>query len=127
MADIVWNDVLAIASELSTVPAGAQTVILGYANEHYKSDYFGGETSFEFKLLRMLLAAHLASATTTEGSAGASTGGLVTAESLGGIARQYTYAGLDLSSSDAALQTTAYGRQVRSMVRSSPARVGFAI
>lgn len=126
MADIAWTDVLAFASGLSEVAADAQALILGYVNECYDESLFGGEDSFEYKLLRVMLAAHIASSATEEGSGGASAGGLVAGETLGKISRTFTYSNIQASASDSGLQTTGYGRQVRSMIRSSPARVGFA-
>lgn len=126
MASIVWNDVLAIASELSGVSATAQTVILGYVNGRHSVDLFGGEDGFELKLLRMTLAAHIASSATAEGSNETAGSGLVTAESIGKMSRSYTFASIEAAASDAGLQTTGYGRQYRTMIRGSAARVGFA-
>jgi hypothetical protein len=126
MADIAWSDVTAFASGLSAVDADAQTLILGYVNDVYDASLFGGEDSFEYKLLRIMLAAHIASSATEDGSGGTSGGGLVAGETLGKISRTFTYANIQASASDSGLQTTGYGRQVRAMIRSSPARVGFA-
>lgn len=127
MASITWPDVVTFAAELSGVDAVvAQPTILGYVNARHAVDLFGGESSFELKLLRIMLAAHIATASTEEGSAGAAAGGLVTGESIGKMSRSFTFANMEAAASDAGLQTTGYGRQYRTMIRGSAARVGFA-
>jgi hypothetical protein len=126
MSAIVWSDVVTIASGLSGIDGDAQDIILGYVNERHNVSLFGGEDSFELKLLRMMLAAHIASSATTEGSDETAGGGLVTGESIGKMSRSYTFGNMDAASSDAGLQTTGYGRQYRTMIRGSAARVGFA-
>lgn len=127
MAAITWPEVVAFASELASVDdAVAQPTILGYVNARHAVDLFGGEDSFELKLLRIMLAAHIASSATAEGSNETAGSGLVTGESIGKMSRSYSFAAMDAASSDAGLMTTGYGRQYRTMIRGSAARVGFA-
>jgi len=107
MADIDWDDVLAVASDLTTaggVPVAAQTMILAYVNE---SVYEAGFDAGAYVLARCYLAAHLASLTRTKGVE-------VISQSAGGIARSFA--------SGAGLQTSGWGRAFVALARASACR-----
>lgn len=102
MAAIVWNDVLAVAPELSSVANAWQTRILARVNGHgIDPDVFDGEAGSDTAMARCLLAAHMAVFAGLGNAAGP-----ITAETEGGISRSYA------SSSDtSSYSETAYGRQ----------------
>lgn len=120
MAAITWSNVTAFASGLSVVAAEAQTAILAYVNSALDVTLFGGEDGAMLRLMRIYLAAHLASSTAA--SSGVAGGGLVESERAGDLARSYIYPDI---SSGTSLQTTEYGRQYAALLRTTPARVGF--
>lgn len=122
MAAIIWTDVTSYpgASGLSTVSVPAQTVILAYVNGVLDVSLFpDGEDGATTKLLRILMAAHMATAGVVAGSGAA---GPVVSESVGGIAR--SYANLAATASD--LSSTVYGLTYDMMLNGTAARVGFA-
>lgn len=108
---ITWADVEAIAPSLSTVPVGAQAILIAYVEETVDEGAFVGATSY--LLAKAYLAAHYGSLTLSAG-----TGRAVSSESAGGISRSYVVPALtgDVGS-------TEYGRAFQSLVRASPARV----
>ncbi len=121
MASIVWANVVDFAAPLSSVDPDAQTAILAHVNTVLDVSLFGGEDGPTTRLLRIFMAAHMATTTATE-EAGA-VAGPVASESAGGISR--SYANLSTPSDDD-LKTTSFGRAYLSLVRTSPARVGIA-
>jgi hypothetical protein len=123
MAAITWANVTNFVSGLSTVAADAQADILAYVNDLHDVSLFGGEDGATLKLLRIYLAAHLASSTAASSGGGGAGTGLVASESAGGLSRSYIYPDL---SSDAGLDTSAYGREYKAIIKRSGARVGFA-
>lgn len=125
MAAITWDNVLDYAAELSTVDADQQTDILAYVNdEALDPDMFGDEEGYTFKMVRIFLAAHMATVL-KNGTAGSGAAGPVIGESAGGLSRQY--ANLATLGADALLDTTTYGREYRRMVRRSLCRVPYVI
>lgn len=123
MAAIIWSDVTTFASELSTVPVAAQTIVLAIANTHFDVSMFGGEDAFELKLIRILMAAHIAACTALP-DAGAGAGGTTVVSESGGDGLSVTYGAATLITAASQLTETSYGRQLDAMVRSSPARAG---
>lgn len=117
MAAIVWADVLGLAPELSTVSTLGQTDILAYVETLDYTKFSDDEGSPIFRLARIYLAAHLGTIT-LQGGAGAA--GPVTQESVGGISRSYgqPFGGVAPGS----LDSTAYGKAYRMIVRRTIAR-----
>jgi len=114
MADIDWDDVEAIAPELSTVSADAQTMILAYVNDALDVSLFGGEDAAKTKLIRVYMAAHRGAMTQRNG-----VGGSVSSQSVGGISRSYGTVGGGADD----YNSTAYGQEYLSLIRNSPARI----
>ena len=121
MSAITWSNVTDFAANLSTVDADAAAAILAYANSVLDVSLFGGEDGATLRLLRIYLAAHLGTAGLRAAS-GAS--GPVVSESVGGIARSYAVAA---AATDTELQSTAWGQAYLTMLRGSPARIGWAL
>lgn len=113
MAAIIWTDVTAIAPELSTYGATGQTIMLAYVNASVATNMFDGEGGPRTKLARVLLAAHLATAT-SRGDGGA---GPVASESAGGLSVSYSNL-----STQRLLGSTSYGILYLSIVDTSLAR-----
>ncbi len=110
--DIVWDDVLAMAPQLSTTTAGAQTDILDYVNELDMSGL--GETDQTTRMARILLAAHWG---TIILRAPGGMAGPVTSESAGALRRSY---GLSATpSGEEGFGTTMYGMQYVNLLRMS--------
>ena len=117
MADIVWSDVEAIAPELSTLDADAQTMVLAYANDALSVAAFGGETSPKLKLARVYLAAHVGTLSSRGGSGPV---GPLTSETADNIIRSYA-ANAIANQSD--WGGTSYGQLYATLVRTSRARL----
>lgn len=120
---ICWSDVVATFPEVREISSTAQAVVLAHVNQAFAPARFGGESSPTLRLMRLLLAAHMAEQIPDASSAGQADG-LVASESVGGVSRSYVYP--TTSGSDEAYKATAYGRQLASIMRSSTARVGCA-
>lgn len=118
MAAITWPDVVAIAPELGTLGATAQTMILDHVNTALNVRVFGGEESPKLRLARVLLAAHYG---TVAMSGGAVIAGPVTSESAGGLSRSYatTFA---TDAFGGPWGSTTYGQSFAALVRTSRAR-----
>ena len=119
MADITWTHVTNFASELTGVDAAAQTDILSFVNTELDATECGGESSARYKMMRVYLAAHLATLTT--GGSAASAAGPVISEKAGDLSVGYA----QLASSgdwDVLLDSTSYGKMYRMLLRTSPAR-----
>lgn len=122
MADLVWNDVVAVAPSLATgVSAEFQTMILGYVNEVVQAKHFGGESSFTFKLARAYLAAHYAYLHTLDEEGDVA--GPIVSKSEGGVS--ISYGGASSGGSGDLLGSSDYGDAFLTLVRRSPARAGF--
>lgn len=128
MTAIVWDDVQNFAPSLPQISATAQAFILGEVNTGLNATALGHPA--RVRLLRILLAAHMAESMPSDANNDAATAGaVVTSESVGGVSRSYAYPGGSSgasSSSAASLQSTTYGRMAADMMRNSAARIGFA-
>jgi len=113
VADVTWADVTALQANLSTVSAGAQTIILRHVNEDLNPSAFGGEGSAGYHLARCCLASHLGEIQRRNGQHA------VASESIGTSAIAITY-----GTSDHGLKQTAWGAQYADLLRSSPLRIG---
>jgi hypothetical protein len=124
VAAIVWADVTAIATELTTVGDSARAMILEYVNgPAMDPDNFDGEAGYTTRMARIYLAAHMGSSI-GKGAAGAA-GGPVTSESMGGLSRSYS-TGSVASSADST-GSTDYGRRYEALVNTSLARLPFTV
>lgn len=117
MPAIVWQDVEALQSNLSTVSAAAQMIILAHVNEDLNPSAFGGDGTARYHLARCYLAAHLGELERRKGG-----GGQVTSETIGASSITLSYAAAQ-SAGDALMQTS-WGAQYAVMLRSSPLRIG---
>lgn len=115
MASIIWTDVTALDSNLSSIDSGVQTTVLAHVNEAFDVDVFGGESSSTLKLARQYLAAHMA---TLIRMAGQGASGPVSSESAGGLSRSYAVA----QSGAGDLGATLWGSMLAHLIRTSPAR-----
>lgn len=116
MADITWDDVVALQVSLADVSEAAQEMILGYVNEGLNPNAFGGEDSPRYVLARAYLAAHLGEIERRNG------GGNVSSETIG--ANSITLAYAAATSGDEALAATPWGTQYKALVRLSTLRIG---
>ena len=113
---LTWSDVTAMFpadAALAAIPLAAQTAILARVGA-LSSSYFGDR----YQLAQIYLAAHLG---VVGGLGGHVAAGPVTAESEGGVARQYAVIGLNQYGSRS---STGYGQLFDELVRSSPGRIG---
>lgn len=116
MANIVWADVEALQSNLSTVSAAAQMIFLAHVNEDLNPDAFGGEDSAKYHLARCYLAAHLGELERRRGQQS----GAVQSKTIGTSSITIAYAASQ-SNGDALMQTS-WGSQYRLMLDASPLR-----
>jgi hypothetical protein len=124
MAALVWADVVAIATELSTIDGAARVFILEYVNgPGLDPASFDGEDGHTTRFARIYLAAHLGSSI-GKGAAGAA-GGPVTSESMGGLSRSYSVGSVAASADSTG--STDYGRRYEALVKNSLARIGFVV
>ena len=107
---------------MSTVVAGAQTDILAVANTLLTVSLFGGEASAKTKLARIYIAAHLGTLELI-GTTGAA--GPITAESAGGLSRQYGSAAAAVTSGE--WGSTTFGQKYVALCRTTPARGGLLL
>ena len=114
-ADITWEDVSAIATELAEVDEEAQDIILAYANTALNEGAFKAAA---YKLARILLAAHFA--TMTAASGGDVTAGPVLSETAGGLSR--TYANMSSGGAAGGFSGSSYGDQLTYLIRTSRGR-----
>jgi hypothetical protein len=121
MAAIAWTNVTDHYASLAApaVSTNAQTDILAYVNdEALSASVFGGESSTQYKLARIHLAAHMGELerrnAATAGAVGAATEKTISATSL-----SVTYGG-KVNASDDVFLTTPGGVAFRSLVRSNP-------
>ncbi len=116
MADITWDDVVAVASELADVGDDAQAVILEFVNGFLNPAMF---TPINLKNARIYLAAHVGSYS-LPGGTGFGTGDVVS-EEVGGIKR--TYSVLAAIASGSGVDNTLYGSLYAMILNSSHARL----
>lgn len=119
MPAIVWQDVEALQSNLSTVPPAAQMIFLAHVNEDLNPAAFGGDGTARYHLARCYLAAHLGELERRRGGSS----GPVQSKTIGTSSITLTYAAA-MSSSDEVLRTTSWGSMYADMLASSPLRVG---
>lgn len=119
MPNVVWQDVEALQSNLSTVAPAAQMIILAHVNEDLNPAAFGGDGSARYHMARCFLAAHLGE---TERRRGASAGPLQS-KTIGTSSITLSYAA-SMASSDDVLRTTSWGSMYAEMLASSPLRIG---
>lgn len=118
MADITWDDVIAIAPELDGVFAPeTEAAILLCANGFFNPDAFKATS---FTMVRALFAAHFA--TMGPFSGGAATAGPVISEAAGELSR--TYADL-VSGGNIGFSGSTYGDLLNFMIRTSLGRRPF--
>lgn len=116
MADIVWDDVVALQANLSTIASAAQDLILAYVNTSLNPSAFGGEDSARYELARIYLAAHLGELTRRNGAQN------VSAEAIDVRGIQLQYAAINAGGN--AHYETSWGAQYATLVRQSPLRIG---
>ena len=121
MAAIVWGDVTAHASHMSTVSATAQTDILAHVNVLLSVAYFGGEASAKTRYARILLACHFGQSQINAASGAA---GSITSKKLGDMSVGYSDPSSSLSVSESPYKSTIYGKAYLTIVRSTYARAG---
>lgn len=109
---ILKSDVLAIASQLSTLSDATWVMVLAFVNSMEGLDM---EPELR-KLALCFLAAHLGTLAGTEGASGATTS--VIAESAGGLKRTYAQPTAS-SGTSAELNRTAYGQQYLALLTMS--------
>lgn len=113
MAAILWDDVVDLQANLSTVSAGAQAKILDYVNNGLSPAAFGGEDSPGYVLARVYLAAHLAELERRKGE------GDVSSETISATSISFDY-----GTSGDMLSQTSWGSQYAEMLAASPGRIG---
>lgn len=119
---ITWVDVVGMAAELSTVEDETQLTILAHVNTALDPDYFGGEGHPTLRLARIFLAAHVAT-NAKNGSSGAA--GPVISRTLGPSSVTYGWSGASSLTGFKELDSTPYGKQLRTLMRASPFRGPF--
>lgn len=117
MADITWDDVVALQSNLDSVSVAAQEMILAYVNEDLNPDAFGGEDSATYTLARAYLAAHLGELARRRGQ-----GGQVQSKTIGTSSITLAYA-VSQTMGDSLMQTS-WGGAYYELLMSSPLRIG---
>lgn len=118
MAAITWDEVTAFAPGMATFADDGQTLVLAEVNTCFNVSYFvDGESSAKLKLCRIYYAAHLATIA-TQGNSGAA--GPVTSEMIDRLRR--SYAAPSGAVAYDSLDSTAYGKMLRSLVRTTAAR-----
>lgn len=111
MADIVWTpDVTDEASELATLPLGTQNAVLAIVNQYFNPDKFGGVDAVDYKTVRVLMAAHVATVLLRRGATGQ-----VTSSSAGGLNRSFS-----TMLTPSGLGVTSYGSLLDMMIHSNP-------
>lgn len=118
MADIIKQDVLEFAPELSTIRDPTWAAILAFVNSFTSLgiDVAGGESSPLLRLARIFLAAHYGTVSKRSKSGAA---GPVTSEAAGAVRRSYGL--VALASNDAGFGSTVWGQQLLSILSMSDA------
>ena len=135
LSQIVWDDVLGIAPELSTITASGRVDILAYVNSLtsgtapvlYTPDEMvvvandpgngldaGNDGGATLRFARILMAAHFGTIAKRAGSGAA---GPVTSQAAGGL--RVSYGLTSISSGDPGFSLTQYGQTYLTLVRSS--------
>lgn len=121
MDPITWPQVVALDATLATVPDAVQVDLLAYANSALNPKMF---TASAYKLARLYLAAHFGTLSIPGEAGGAPVAGPVVSESVGGISRTYA---LVSDASNSTFSTTTHGQMYAFLVRTSKARLPFAL
>lgn len=116
MAAVLWQDVVALQANLSTVPAAAQMILLAYVNEELAPEAFGGESSARYHLARVYLAAHFGELSRRNGAQD------VSSETISRSSITLSYGG----TTDDGLAQTSWGRQYADFLAMSPLRLGLS-
>lgn len=126
MPPITWDDVVAVAADLTSVPVAAQNFYLALAEEKVNPAAFGGETSVVYKMARIYYAAHFAAMDLVNGDA-SSQPYPISSKSEGGVSISYSV-GTGGSTTESMMGETTYGRSFLALVRQSGyARAGFVV
>lgn len=113
MPPIVWQDVVALQANLSTVSVAAQMIFLAHVNEDLAPEAFGGDGSARYHLARVYLAAHMGELERRNGAQD------VSSETISRSSITLAY-----GTSDDGLQATSWGRQFAEFLAMSPLRLG---
>lgn len=124
MASISWTDVTDYASEMSTVPPAAQTLILALVNPYHAVHRWGGEESPKLRMARILVAAHFGEFARQVGAAAA---GPVISEGEDDVSRAYAAFNLPGLDVDPLWDRTKFGVQYRWLMRSNPLLRGMEV
>jgi hypothetical protein len=119
VANVVWQDIEALQSNLSSVSVAAQMIFLAHVNEDLNPTAFGGEDSARYHLARVYLAAHLGELERRRGA----TSGPVQSKTIGTSSITLAYA-TAMSSAESALRLTSWGAMYLEMLAASPLRLG---
>lgn len=124
MEDIIKADVLAMATELTTLSDQAWLDILTWANEF---DFSSLDTEQTVRMARILLCAHFGRRIQATGSSGAlGPTGPIISEAAGGVRRTYgNVSGSSGGGALAELDTTPYGLLLATILSTSLIRVPF--
>lgn len=110
---IVWQNVVDIAPELTSLPVGSQNAILAQVALQMNADVWGGKLDMG----SAWLAAHVATVGKRNGA-----GGAVQSETVGSVSRSYA-----IMPTLAALSSTAYGLEYERLLMQLPlARIALA-
>lgn len=126
MAAITWADVEAhdATVQAAAVAASVQNDILDVINDYLDVNLFGGEDSAKTRLLRILLATHMAVMHLRQ-TGGGNTGAVVS-ESGGGLSRTYSVSS-SAALGDSNLGLTPYGQMYLELINTSSARGPFNV
>lgn len=116
--NVVWQDVVALQANLSTVSPAAQMIFLAHVNEDLEPSAFGGEDSARYHLARVYLAAHLGELERRRGGVS----GQVQSKTIGTSSISIAYAAA--MSTGEVLLTTSWGGMFADMLATSPLRLG---
>jgi len=108
-----WNDVLAIAPDLASVPLTTQQVVLAYANRTVTECIWGDDAVLGCSYL----AAHMGAKSLAEYGAGD-----ISSESVGDVSAAYSAVALDAAASD--LHSTKWGRIYLTLAKALPGARG---
>lgn len=115
MAAITWDDVVAIAAKLSTLPAGRQATILAYVNTQIPVRVWGGEDAPALYEGRINLAAHMGTLAAQGSAGGAGTAGPVTRVTEGDVTVEFAHLASQATSNN--LLRTTYGAEFKRLLR----------
>jgi uncharacterized protein DUF4054 len=113
VAAITWSNVTAIVPGLSSIAVEVSDAILEWVNAQVASSAWGGDDSVRYKMVRVFLAAHLATlGPWSTGGVGVS--GRVTSKTMSATSASVTY---QQKLTTEALQMTEWGQMYAWMIR----------